>query len=207
MAREIEARRFQVDERTDYLYAFYDFVRHLMRMDGGLAGFQVHANGSFQVDDERTLDSALDALARQVWAGQGGVRLILVEFARSDMRAAFQRFGPEVLAGAHVIHVTASDRIRAQRLARRAEPPQLYINGEDVVIRPADNHALPSNAAQSLYTVDDLAGVRAMRQFDGRVHHIDNDADELDRARLDARLDAFLDDVLRPYHLSTLPGH
>jgi hypothetical protein len=60
--------RFQVDEQSDYVYAFEDFLHALMRLgDGRGTGFSAEANGAFKVDREENLQPALHALAQRVW--------------------------------------------------------------------------------------------------------------------------------------------
>jgi AAA domain len=197
LAEKLRAQRFQVDELTDYLYAYHDHVHRLIALGGTRGeGFTAHAGGAFNVRDERDLEPALQALSLRVWQGRDRTRITLVEFARADLAAALGVFGDEVLAAAQIIHVTASDETRAARLDHRKQPPKLSIVGGDIVISPSDDHALPSTAARSLYTVDGLPALKAMPALRERIHHLDNDTghDRMDRA-----LDGFVEDVVRPY--------
>ncbi|TDV41503.1 hypothetical protein [Actinophytocola oryzae] len=200
LASKLTELRFQVDQLNDYLYAFRDFLHHAIDLgDGRGDGFTAHAGGAFQVRDEHDLEPALQALSRKVSAGRGRTPLSLVEFARSDLVAALQVFGDEVLSSAHVIHVHASEAARVLRLANRAQPPRVAINGQDVVIQPSDDHQLPSSAARSLYASDSFTQLRGLKEFAGRVHQIDNDTDDPGFARLDKALDTIIADIIRPY--------
>jgi hypothetical protein len=203
-AGKLAALRFQVVELTDYPFAFHDHVHRQIALEGARgAGFTAHAGGAFHVRDEHDLEPALRSLSNKVWENRGHTRITLVEFARSDLAAAFQVFGDEVLAAAQVIHVAASAETRTARLARRAQPPKLAIVGHDIVISPSDDHQLPSTAAKALYASDDgyqqLGRIVALK---GRVHRIDNDQDNVELDRADEELDAFVNAVERPYKAS-----
>ncbi|GAB2982821.1 AAA family ATPase [Saccharothrix stipae] len=204
LAAKLGALRFQVVELTDYPFAFHDHVHRQIALEGARgAGFTAHTGGAFHVRDESDLEPALRSLSNKVWENRGHTRITLVEFARSDLAAAFQVFGDEVLAAAQVIHVTASAETRAARLARRAQPPKLAVVGHDIVISPSDDHQLPSPAAKSLYASDDgyrqLGRITALK---GRVHRIDNDRDDVEPARADEELEEFIKAVVRPYKAS-----
>lgn len=202
LAERLSGLRFQVDEQSDYLYAFFDLLHKVMLMGGRGAGFTPHPGGAFQVDDERSLEPALEELVRRVCEHRGGSAVVLVEFARSDLAAALAKFGADVLANAHVVHVTADPMTRADRLSKRAEPPQLRISGREIVLRPSDNHSLPSAAASTLYSVDGLATLRKLPGLKGRVHEIDNDFDDPRGEQLNARIEGFIDHVVRPYRVA-----
>ncbi|WP_053719628.1 AAA family ATPase [Saccharothrix sp. NRRL B-16348] len=204
LAAKLRALRFQVVELTDYPFAFHDHVHRQIALEGARGeGFTAHAGGAFHVRDERDLEPALRSLSNKVWENRGHTRITLVEFARSDLAAAFQVFGDEVLAAAQVIHVTASAETRAARLAQRAQPPKLAIVGHTIVISPSDDHQLPSPAAKALYASDhghqQLGRITTLK---GRVHRIDNDQDDVELDRADAELDAFVNAVVRPYKAS-----
>ncbi|MEU5690385.1 hypothetical protein [Actinosynnema sp. NPDC020468] len=197
LAEKLRAQRFQVDELTDYLYAYHDHVHRLIALGGTRGeGFTAHAGGAFNVRDERDLEPALQALSLRVWQSRDRTRITLVEFARADLAAALEVFGDEVLSVAQIIHVTASDETRAARLDHRKQPPKLSIVGGDIVISPSDDHELPSTAARSLYAVDGLTALKTMPALRDRVHHLDNDTghDWIERA-----LDGFIESVVRPY--------
>ncbi|ONI84010.1 hypothetical protein ALI22I_34600 [Saccharothrix sp. ALI-22-I] len=204
LAAKLRALRFQVDEFTDYPFAFHDHVHRQIALEGTRGeGFTAHAGGAFHVRDERDLEPALRSLSNKVWENRGHSRITLVEFARSDLAAAFQVFGDEVLAAAQVIHVSASAATRSARLERRAQPPKLAIVGQDIVISPSDDHQLPSTAANSLYASDD--GDRQLDRIGSlkaRVHRIDNEYDDINLERADEKLDAFIKAVVRPYKSS-----
>jgi dephospho-CoA kinase len=200
LAQKLTGLRFQVDQLTDYIYAFRDFLHQAINLgDGRGTGFIAHTGGAFQVRDEHDLEPALQALSKKVWASRGHTPLALVEFARSDLVAALRVFGDEVLSCAHIIHVQASESARALRLANRAQPPRVAIEGQEIRVQPSDDHQLPSTAAKSLYVSDSIAKLQTLKEFTGRVHQIENDADDPDFARMDKELDAFIAEIIRPY--------
>ncbi|MET0136530.1 MAG: hypothetical protein ABW215_23325 [Kibdelosporangium sp.] len=200
LAEKLVDLRFQVDQLTDYVYAFRDFLHHAINLDDGRgAGFTAHTGGAFHVRDERDLEPALQSLSRTVSRHRERTPLTLVEFARSDLVAALRVFGEEVLSSAHVIHVEASDAARTMRLTKRAQPPRVAIRGQGILVQPSDDHQLPTTAARSLYASEDFTRLRDLKEFEGRVHQIDNEADDAQFARIDEKLDAFIEDIIRPY--------
>jgi dephospho-CoA kinase len=204
LAEKLTKLRFQIDQQTDYLYAFRDFLHHAINLeDGRGVGFSAHAGGAFHVRDEHDLEPALQSLSKRVWESRGRTSLTLVEFARSDLVAALQVFGDEVLASAQIIYVRASEATRALRLDRRAQPPRVAINGQNILVQPSDDHQLPSPAAKSLYTSDDFIRLRGLKEFEGRLHQIDNDVEDPTFTTINEKLETFIKDVIRPY---TSPG-
>lgn len=200
LAAKLRAHRFQVDELTDYLYAYYDHVHRQLSLGGPRGeGFTPHAGGAFHVPDERHLEPALQSLSNKVWESRSHTRLTLVEFARSDLRSAFQVFGDELLASAQVLHVAAPARTRSARLADRMTPPRVSIVGQEIVITPSDDHQLPSTAARSLYATDDPSPLRLVPALRDRVHHLDNAVNDPGLGHVDRKLDEFIENVVRPY--------
>lgn len=206
LAQKLTDLRFQVDQLNDYVYAFRDFLHHAINLDDGRGeGFAAHTGGAFQVRDEHDLEPALQELSKKVWASRDRTPLSLVEFARSDLVSALHVFGEEVLSRAHIIHVQASEAARSLRLAKRAQPPRIVINGQNIVIHPSDDHQLPSAAARSLYTSDSFTRLQSLKEFSGRVHQIDNDSDDPAFALLDKKLDTIIADIIRPYRPAAGP--
>jgi hypothetical protein len=198
LADKLAKLRFQVEELSDYVYAFEDFLHSLMRLgDGRGTGFTAELGGAFQVDREESLLPALHSLGHRVWQNRSGTPITLVEFARSDTINALQAFGDEVLAAARIIHVRATDAVRAERLAKRGEPPRISVVGQSINLVVSDDHRLPSNAAEALYRTDDFALLKAQKNLSGRIHLIDNDAG--DATTIDEQLTAFIEAVVRPY--------
>ena len=199
LAGKLSELRFQVDEQSDYVYAFEDFLHSLIRLgDGRGTGFSAEVNGAFQVDSEENLRPALHALGKRVWQNRHGTPLTLVEFARSDVVAALQVFGDEVLSASQVIHVQAADVVRAARLTARGQPPQIHVINQSIQLVVSDDHRLPSAAAKTLYGSDNLTTLKAQKILEGRLHLIVNDSDA-DWSRLDKDIDNFIENVVQPY--------
>jgi hypothetical protein len=176
LAKKLTGLRLQVDELNDYVYAFRDFIAQAINLDDARRkNFTAYAGGAFQVEDEHDLEPALQELSRKVWASRDRTPISLVEFARSDLVASLQIFGEEVLAKAHVIHVQASEAARSLRLTKRAQPPRVTIKEQEIVIRPSDDHQLPSTAAKSLYGSERFTHLQSLKEFAGRIHQIDNE--------------------------------
>ena len=198
LAEELRRWRMQVDELSDYVYAFEDFLHSLMLLgDGRGTGFSAQLGGAFQVEREENLRPALHTLGHRVWENRRSSPITLVEFARADTIGALQVFGDEVLAASQIIHVRAPDAVRAARLATRGEPPRISVAGQSINLVVSDEHRLPSNAADTLYRKDDFTLLKAQKSVSGRVHLIDNDTDG--RAHIDQQLTAFVEAVVRPY--------
>ncbi|QFZ22891.1 nucleoside/nucleotide kinase family protein [Saccharothrix syringae] len=200
LAAKLTAMRFQVDELTDYVYAYHDFMHRVMRLDGNRGtGFTAEAGGAFRVSSEQDLTPALTALAQRVWRNQGGTPVTLVEFARSDVVEALNTFGAAVLSSARVIHVRAPAEVRSARLESRAQPPRLEVVEPSINVIVSDDHRLPSAVAESIYASDNFGRLRAHEGVVGRVHAIDNEVDDPGHARLDEALTGFIEEVVRPY--------
>lgn len=198
VAAELRRWRLQVDELSDYVYAFEDFLHALMLLgDGRGAGYSAQLGGAFQVEREEDLRPALHTLGHRVWENRRSSPITLVEFARADTMGALKEFGEEVLASSQIIHVRASDAVRATRLARRGEPPRISVTGQSINLAVSDEHRLPSNAADQLYARDDFALLKAQKSVAGRVHFIDNDLEG--QAHIDEQLTTFFEAVVRPY--------
>jgi len=199
LADRLRELRFHVDERSDYVYAFCDFLRNMILLDDGRTGFSPDAGGAFQVNDERILEPALHSLAQQVWANTRRTPITLVEFARSDMIAALRVFGEDVLSRAQIIYVRASAPLRAVRLEARAQPPRTQVSSAAVTVLVSDNHRLPSSAANLIYAADNFASLAAERTLDGRVYQLENELDDPAFVKLDEKLDSFVEKIVRPY--------
>ncbi|MBB5954302.1 dephospho-CoA kinase [Saccharothrix tamanrassetensis] len=200
LADKLTALRFQVDELSDYVYAFHDFVHNLLMLNEDRGrGFTADVGGAFRVSNEENLRPALDALAQRVWKNRATSAITLVEFARSDVIKALNVFGEAVLSSCHLIHVRASTEVRSARLGARAQPPRIQITEPDITITVSDDHRLPSVVANSLYVVDDYGKLRVHDSVAGRVHAIDNELDDPNGAEVDAELDGFIENIVRPY--------
>ncbi|MGW4129573.1 hypothetical protein [Amycolatopsis japonica] len=200
LAEELRRWRMQVDELNDYVYAFEEFLHALMLLgDGRGAGFSAQQGGAFQVEREDDLRPALHTLGHRVWENRRSNPITIVEFARADTIGALQVFGDEVLAASQIIHVRASDTKRSARLARRGEPPKISVAGQSISLEVSDEHRLPSNAADTLYSRDDFALLKAQKNIANRLFLVENDAEE--KAHVDEQVTAFVEAVVRPYRV------
>ncbi|MER7864040.1 hypothetical protein ABTX61_33380 [Amycolatopsis japonica] len=198
LAEELRRWRMQVDELNDYVYAFEEFLHALMLLgDGRGAGFSAQQGGAFQVEREDDLRPALHTLGHRVWENRRSNPITIVEFARADTIGALQVFGDKVLAASQIIHVRASDTKRSARLARRGEPPKISVTGQSISLEVSDEHRLPSNAADTLYSRDDFALLKAQKNIANRLFLVENDAEE--KAHVDEQVTAFVEAVVRPY--------
>lgn len=198
LAEELRRWRLQVEELNDYVYAFEEFLHALMLFgDGRGAGFSAQQGGAFQVEREEDLSPALQRLGRRVWENRRSNPITIVEFARADTVGALQVFGEEVLAASQIVHVRASDAVRAARLARRGEPPKISVAGQSISLEVSDEHRLPSNAADTLYSREDFALLKNQKSLVGRLHLVENDSEGT--AHVDEQVAAFVETVVRPY--------
>ncbi|QXV62267.1 AAA family ATPase [Amycolatopsis sp. TNS106] len=198
IAEELRRWRMQVDELNDYVYAFQEFLHALMLLgDGRGAGFSAQQGGAFQVEREDDLRPALHTLGHRVWENRRSNPITIVEFARADTTGALQVFGDEVLAASQIVHVRASDAERATRLARRGEPPKISVAGQLITLEVSDEHRLPSNAADTLYSRDDFALLKAQKNVAGRLFLVENESEG--KAHIDEQVAAFVETVVRPY--------
>ncbi|KFZ80349.1 hypothetical protein ED92_23620 [Amycolatopsis sp. MJM2582] len=200
LAEELRRWRMQVDELNDYVYAFEEFLHALMLLgDGRGTGFSAQQGGAFQVEREDDLRPALHTLGHRVWENRRSNPITIVEFARADTIGALQVFGDKVLAASQIIHVRASDTKRSARLARRGEPPKISVTGQSISLEVSDEHRLPSNAADTLYSRDDFALLKAQKNIANRLFLVENDAEE--KAHVDEQVTAFVEAVVRPYRV------
>src|SRR5262245_12190656 len=152
LARKLRSERFQVEELSDYVFAFRDFVHGAILLDETRgAGFSAERGGAFKVDNEVYLRPALHALAARVWVNRTATKITIVEFARSDIAAALREFGEDILLRSQLIYISADQETRLRRLHARAEPPRIQIADLAISVVVSDDHRLPSSAESSLY--------------------------------------------------------
>jgi len=200
LAQKLTSLRFQVDQLNDYIYAYHDFMHAVMMLDEDCGqGFTAEHGGAFKVSREEDLRPALVSLAKRVWQNKGQTPITLVEFARTDVVHALKVFGAEVLENSQIIYVQASNEVRSTRLESRAQPPRIDVTAPGISITVSDDHRLPSVIAKSMYLADDFSRVRVHEGVANRVHAIDNEIDDPTHARVDEKLDGFIEDVIRPY--------
>jgi AAA domain len=200
LAAKLSALSVNSHSITDYVFAYRDFI-HDMIMLGPPAGFTPHAGGGFIAPHEVALVPALRALTQAARDSMDQHEVTLVEFARADFLSAVQEF-ENLRSRTHIIHVSASAALRADRLNRRVEPPETIVGNRSVTLRLSDNHILPSAAARSLYNNDGIAQLHASRPWGNRIFALDNNVDD-GGARIDIALDQFIDTILRPYQSGT----
>ena len=200
LAAKLAAVRLQVEEVSDYVYAFRDFVHGALLLDSSRgSGFTAEPGGAFQVDNEQSLRPALQALAQRVWDNRRATKITLVEFARSDTLSALREFGEDILRQSQILHVKAQEGTRDARIRARAQPPTIEISQLDITISVSDNHRLPSAAAHNVYDHDDLDKLINERSLQDSVFTIDNDTADSTFEIIDDALEKFISKVVKPY--------
>jgi dephospho-CoA kinase len=204
LAERLRSMRIQCHWLTDYPYAYIDLVRTALQIyPPSRNGYKAHPGGAFIAHDEATLRPALRALERDVQQAMQKYEVTLVEFARSDLVAAFREF-EAVSYCAQVIHVSAPAELRLARIDRRARPPGIRVSGEEIVLTLSDDHLLPSRAARTLYAWDGIGALKESRLWQDRIFEIDNRVDG--ESHVDKELNRFLDQVIAPYRQATPPS-
>ncbi len=204
LGRQLRALGIQTHELSDYVYAYRDFLHGCIRLQPPRGvGFEPHDGGAFGVQDEGALKPALQALAQAVRESAKEHQVTLVEFARVDLVAALQEFD-ELRCRSLVVHVQAPRSLQTDRLWRRAEPPDLAIDGQSVRLLLSDDHALPSAVDQDLYRVDDLDRLTASSRWRDRIVLIDNDLDD-GGARIEKCMQALIHDLVEDYRAEAVP--
>ncbi|MEV0614700.1 hypothetical protein AB0I81_15325 [Nonomuraea sp. NPDC050404] len=201
LARHLETMGIQTAQLSDYSFIYGDYVRDAIKLESARGGdFIAHSAGAFEVSDTAVLGPALQALAQAVRVNvkQRG-KVALVEFARPNLLSALREF-EDLRSNSRVVYVSAADRLRAERLNRRVEPLEVIVSGTDITIRTSDNHLLPTSANQAIYAKDNIDDLKADTHWNRRVFQIHNDIDDTG-TRIDARLDEFVENVIRPYWL------
>jgi hypothetical protein len=121
----------------------------------------------------------------------------VAEFARSDYVAAFDQFD-DIRSRCWILYVQAPADLRADRLGRRIEPPELTVEGTSVTLTPSDNHRLPSVPLQSIYATDNIETLAKLRHWRERIVRIENPVDD-GGAAIRARIEEFVVRVTDPY--------
>jgi AAA domain len=199
LAQRLGSLRIQTQELTDYVFAYRDFIHGSIRLapPRGL-GFEPDLAGAFKVSEENYLRPALNSLAARVLSSVESQEVTLVEFARSDILAALQEFGEETVQRSQIIYVDAPQRLREERLRRRARPPELTVSGAvTITVTVSDDHRLPSAAQKSIYGLDDIRMLRSDRRWRDRVFTIVNEQDH--SVQFETALNEFIARVTAPY--------
>ena len=196
---EAELTRMGVENRglTDYAFAYRDFVHSMIKLEPQPGGFEAVDGGAFMVQDEEALSPALRSLAQAVRESMTRTEVTLVEFARADLLSALQEFC-DISDRAFILHVDAPPELRAQRLRRRAQPPESAVDGGLVTLTLSDDHLLPSTVERSLYGMDDIDRLARSAKWRSRIIRIQNDQDDKG-LQIDGAIHTWIDRALHPY--------
>jgi hypothetical protein len=204
LAQRLASMRIEIEALTDYPYAYQAFVRTVLKLNPQNGnGFKPHEGGAFTVQNERTLTPALHALHGAVLDGMPRCEVTLVEFARADLATALQVFD-DIRPRSQILYVRADEGLRQARLAARAVPPEVRVEGQAVTLKLSDDHLLPESAGRALYASDGLECIKASAHWRDRIFEIDNES--YGHAHVDAKIEEFVDSIIRPY-LPAVPGY
>ena len=197
LAERLRSMRIECEAITDYPYAYLDLVRTALRFSPqARKSYQPYDGGAFIAKDEASLAPALRALAGAVRDGAQARDVTLVEFARANLLTALEEF-ESVRTRAQVIHVSAAEDLRLERLRDRVVPPEAIVTGEAVTLKLSDNHLLPAPAQEALYAVDGIERLRESSRWRNRIFEIDNNCDGAGHVESD--LDEFIRRIVGPY--------
>ena len=156
-------------------------------------GFKAYEGGAFTVQYEKSLAPALQALHSDVRDASKSREVVIVEFARADLALALHEFD-DIRSRSQVIYVSAPVTLRQARLASRATPPEVRIDGETITLNLSDNHLLPVSVQSTLYTADSLEDVKSSAHWRGRIFEINNEFEG--DANVDAKINEFIKQVV-----------
>lgn len=199
--------RFELKSMSDYPYAYECHVRSALKLGAQNGnGFKAHEGGAFTVQNEKTLAPALHNLHSAVLESMRKDEVTLVEFARAGLAASLQVFD-HLWPISQIIYVRAAEGVRQARLAARAVPPEVSVDGPAVTLTLSDDHLLPESAGRTLYAADGLDCIKASSHWRDRIFEIDNESGG--SAHVDAKLAEFIDAIIRPYQTtsSNAPGY
>lgn len=199
LAQRLQEMHLEIRSLTDYPYDYQEYLYTLLKLSPPRGnGYEAHDRGAFVVRTEITLAPALGKLAAEAGGRTRPSKVTLVEFARADLVSALQEF--EIARPwTQLIHVSAPDELRRERLTRRATQPELSVDGQTIRVSVSDNHRLPSPAARSLYGTDGLSELRASHGWRERIFEIYNGIND-DGGQVNAKLSDLIDTVIRPYN-------
>lgn len=203
LGRQLGAMRIDHASLSDYPYAYLDLVRAVLKLSPtGQNGFRVHDGGAFAVMNEKSLLPALQELHAAVRDSVQEHQVTFVEFARADLPAALQVFD-DIRSRSHIIYASAPAAVRQARLAHRAVPPELRLDGQMITLNLSDNHLLPATAERTLYASDSLDRLKTSANWRDRIFEIDNEYDGA--AHVDMRLAEFIETIMSPYRAGSNP--
>jgi len=199
LAARLAAAGIETRELTDYVYAYRDLLCAVLKLDTQRgSGFKAYEGGAFIARDEGVLTPALRALALAAGESVRTNEVTLIEFARTDLLAALGEFD-EIRQRARVIHISAPEQVRLNRLSRRVIAPQTSIRDNAISVKLSDNHLLPSSAERTLYAGNDSINMlRASSFWGSRVFEIDNGLDGND-SHLQEKVGEFIESIVAGY--------
>ena len=201
LAQQLGAMRIEYGSLSDYPYAYQDFLRTALKLSPGSGNaFRAYEGGAFAVQTEKSLIPALQALHGEVRDISQAREVTLVEFARADLAAALQVFD-DIKARSRIIYVSAPASVRQARLAHRAVPPEVRVDGQTIMLNLSDNHLLPACVEQTLYATDGLDRIKGSAPWRDRIFEIDNEFDS--STHVDAKLAEFMELVISPYRVGS----
>jgi hypothetical protein len=182
------------------VYAYRDLLCAVLKLDPQRgSGFKAAEGGAFIARDEGALAPALRALALAASESVGVSEVTLIEFARSDLATAMREFD-EIRCRARVIHVSAPESVRLNRLDQRVIIPETSIHDNAVSVLLSDNHQLPSVAQRTLYAGGDgIDTLKASPFWRSRIFEIDNGLDGGERQVLEKKVDEFIESIVSGY--------
>jgi hypothetical protein len=199
LAQRLGSLRIECGSLSDYPYAYLDLVRTVLKLNPPSGScFRAHEGGAFAVPTEKSLMPALQGLHGEVRDTSQAREVTLVEFARADLAAALHVFH-DIMYRSQIIYVRAPASVRHARLADRAVPPDLRMDGQTITLNLSDNLLLPASVAQSLYAADGLDRIKASAHWRGRIFEIDNELDG--STHIHAKIDEFIELIISPYRV------
>jgi hypothetical protein len=200
LAQQLGTMRVECGSLSDYPYAYLDLLRTVLKLTPPSGnGFRAYEGGAFAVQAEKSLIPALQALHGEVRDTLQAREVTLVEFARADLAAALQVFD-DIRSRSRIIYVSAPASLRQARLADRAVPPDVRVDGETITLSLSDNHLLPTGVEQTLYAADDLDRIKASAHWRDRIFEIDNEF--TGSTHVDTKIGEFIELVISPYRVS-----
>jgi hypothetical protein len=199
LAQQLDSMRIEYGSLSDYPYAYLGLLRTVLKLTPTSGtGFRAYEGGAFAVQTERSLIPALQALHGEVRDTSQAREVTLVEFARADLAAALQEFD-DLRARSRIIYVSAPASVRQARLANRAVPPDVRVEGQIITLSLSDNHLLPTSVERTLYIADGLDRIKMSAHWRDRIFEIDNGFDG--STRVDAKIGEFIELIVSPYRV------
>jgi hypothetical protein len=199
LAQQLGSIRIEYGSLSDYPYAYLDLLRTVLRLSPPRGnGFRAYEGGAFAVQAEKSLIPALQALHSEARDSSQVREVTLIEFARADLAAALQVFD-DIRSRSRIIYVGAPAGLRQARLADRAVPPDVRVDGQTIMLSLSDNHLLPTGVEQTLYSSDDLDRIKTSANWRDRIFEIDNEFNG--SAHVDTKISEFIELVVSPYRI------